>query len=186
MKLLLENYLGMLCRTIKYHPAEGRSYWLVNGQEIDCGRCTHGARRIVDAFGGRVVGYAHADDSRVKISPHGHDFALVPDVATGDVWLVDWWAAHFANESEHDLLHCTRSAALIHELYGPEASWETVYSRQPNATLPHNGCPVCAGNVYGRVQVALHYADSGLIAKCKRELKNLLQLTAPTQPRPGA
>ena len=41
--------------------------------------------------------------------------------------------------------------------------------------MPHDGCPVCSANVYGRVRVALDILD-----KASYQLKDLMQLTQPS------
>lgn len=90
-------------------------------ENIQCGKCTNSARLVAQRFGGKVFGYECRNNPGAKIGVDcfGHDFAVVGD------YIVDYWAKHFAGESENSVIKRGTPEAI--SLYGPEENWELMY-----------------------------------------------------------
>jgi hypothetical protein len=80
----------------------------------NCGAC---ARIVTDRFGGKVVGYYHADNptARVGETEFGHDFAI-----TEDRFLVDPWLFHYYGDAPVLDLTEPVGQAEAAARYGPE------------------------------------------------------------------
>jgi len=90
----------------------------------NCGAC---ARIVTDRFGGKVVGYYHADNptARVGETEFGHDFAI-----TEDRFLVDPWLFHYYGDAPVlDLTEAVGQAEAAAR-YGPEENWKPLPSRE--------------------------------------------------------
>lgn len=105
----------------------GEWVW-ANGESVF--RCTTSARRVADAFGGRVVGFANDENPAAEIvtNEDGHDFALI-----AERYVVDYWAAFAAGVTERPILDLFNKsdAETISRLYGPRDAWRTVAARSP-------------------------------------------------------
>ncbi len=106
----------------------GGEWVFANGESVFC--CTTSARRVVDFFGGRVVGFFVDENPTAKITANddGHDFALI-----AERYVVDYWAAYVAGVTERavfDLLDET-DAVTISRLYGVKDAWRTVAVTSP-------------------------------------------------------
>lgn len=93
-------------------------------------RCTTSARRVADAFGGRVVGFSNDQNPAAEIAADegGHDFALI-----AERFVVDYWASFAAGVIERpvfDLLN-KADAEAVSRLYGPSDAWRTVVATSP-------------------------------------------------------
>jgi len=93
---------------------------------IQCGRCTNGARLVAQRFLGQVYGYACEDNPEAEVGANcgGHDFAVIGD------YIVDYWAHHFAGESDVAVLPVNSPEAR--KLYGPRSKWKLMYDYTRN------------------------------------------------------
>lgn len=93
-----------------------------NGESVF--RCTTSARRIADAFGGRVLGFFREDNPTAEIATgeDGHDFALI-----GERFIVDYWGAYAAGIIDRPIFDLSDSAdhQIISRLYGLKEAWRT-------------------------------------------------------------
>jgi hypothetical protein len=121
----------------------------------NCGAC---ARIITDRFGGKVVGYYHADNpmARVGAVEFGHDFAI-----TEDRFLVDPWLFHYYGDTPVlDLLEPAGQAEALAR-YGPEENWKPLPSRDSLVKVSrvrverHDDYRACAA--HGQVRQFLHW-----------------------------
>lgn len=117
----LRSFVTRLCKEEVYEPTEG--LWMFRNGGT-CGHCTDGARRVVQAFGGQVVGYFASDNPTALIGHaycDGHDFALV-----NGRFVVDYWAFRVAMIIDRPVfdLKNQRDRLQIVQYYGCESNWK--------------------------------------------------------------
>jgi hypothetical protein len=103
-------------------PKNGLEKFAADEDEFAEGVCTDCAKKIVDKFGGKVVGYFNSDNPTATVAEaeSGHDFALVGNK------LVDPWAYHVEGSIPRPVLDRKADAKLIAEKYGDPSKWETL------------------------------------------------------------
>ena len=121
----LMAYCSYLSSSSTYLTDPGCSVWpwVAHAHRKQCGICTHGARLVVEKFGGKVVGYsihAHNNPDLVGHGCFGHDFAVVGP------YLVDWWGWDYEEGIPRPVLHLKDDAELIRQKYKPESEWKEV------------------------------------------------------------
>jgi len=85
------------------------------------GTCTECAERVVEKFGGVVVGFFHADNPTAQVAEaeDGHDFAIVDSR-----YLVDpWQSSVYGDPAVYDLTEPS-DVARVHVLYGDPSQWQ--------------------------------------------------------------
>lgn len=82
---------------------------------------------ITDRFGGKVVGYYHADNptARVGETEYGHDFAV-----TEDRFLVDPWLYHYYGEGPVLDMDVAADRTEAAARYGPQENWKPLPPRE--------------------------------------------------------
>lgn len=124
----LNDFVKQLCQEEKYEPDEG--VWIFDSGGFCC-RCVDAAIKVIQKFGGRVVGYNCSQNPSALIGKklcEGHDFAVV-----AERFIVDYWAFQVARVIERPVLDITqpKDYQLVRQLYGDENKWEQVaYERK--------------------------------------------------------
>ncbi len=103
--------------------APGGEWVFSNGDSVFL--CTTSARRIADAFDGRVVGFFSIDNPTAEIATEtdGHDFAII-----AERFVVDYWGAYVAGVIDRPVfdLADTQDQQIISRLYGHKDAWRTI------------------------------------------------------------
>lgn len=125
----LHEYVNQLCREEEYEPDEGVWTFRSGGS---CCRCVDAAVKVIEKFGGRVVGYNCSQNPSAQIGKNlceGHDFAIVEER-----FIVDYWAFQVARIIEHPVLDITQPSdgQLARQLYGDKNTWEEVIGERKN------------------------------------------------------
>lgn len=118
----IQEFLDWIKASEQYNEEEGYHH-LPDGTQT--GTCTNTACMVAKKFGGRVVGYHHADNPTAKLGENegGHDFVVI-----GNRWLVDWWAKNVTGDTTQEIFDFQdpNDAKLIAELYGEPSKWKPV------------------------------------------------------------
>jgi hypothetical protein len=119
----LHAYVNHLCREEEYEPDEGVWTFRSGGS---CCRCVDAALKVVEKFGGQVVGYNRSQNPLALIGINlceGHDFAIV-----AERFIIDYWAFRVARIIDRPVLDITQpsDARLVRDLYGEMNRWEQI------------------------------------------------------------
>jgi hypothetical protein len=119
----LREYVDTLSAEEQYDTNEGHWTFRSGGS---CCCCTDAAKKVANAFGGRVVGYFATDNRPALVGGvhnAGHDFALI-----ADRFIVDYWAFRVVRLITRPVLdlNIREDRNLARHLYGNEDTWEDV------------------------------------------------------------
>jgi hypothetical protein len=119
----LRRFVEKLCQEELYDPDEG--YWCFESGGSCC-VCTDAAVKIVEAFGGRVVGYYSSENPSAFIGGElceGQDFAII-----ADWFVVDYWSFRVKQIIKRPIfdLRLAQDRREVRRLYGDPNRWEEV------------------------------------------------------------
>lgn len=122
-KTQLSNFVKDLCEEERYDPDECYWYFESGGS---CCICTDAATKIVQAFGGRVVGYCASKNTSAFIGVEfceGHDFAII-----GSRFVVDYWSFRVKQIITRPIfdLKSPGDCFAVRRLYGDPNTWEEI------------------------------------------------------------